>query len=181
MKTLLIVDDETSNLDSLERTFARFVPPTPIPNRVAASCKSSPVATERCAGNLAQAACIDVVLTDLMMPGISGLDLLKAGRKLSPETEVILMTACWHHRNGGRGHERRCLRLHHQAAQTCPCASCRWKSARTTNAGAGKSLAATETGGSRASHHRWWSHGNASHARHHRPGRPIASNRASAG
>lgn len=36
---------------------------------------------------------IDVMLTDLLMPGISGLDLLKAGRKLSPETEVILMTA----------------------------------------------------------------------------------------
>jgi two-component system response regulator HydG len=36
---------------------------------------------------------VSVVLTDLVMPGMSGLDLLKASRSVSPETETILMTA----------------------------------------------------------------------------------------
>src|SRR5437773_2667977 len=36
---------------------------------------------------------VSVLLTDLMMPGMSGLDLLKASRSVSPETETILMTA----------------------------------------------------------------------------------------
>ncbi|MEK6710555.1 MAG: sigma-54 dependent transcriptional regulator [Nitrospinota bacterium] len=35
----------------------------------------------------------DVVLTDLMMPGMSGLDLLEQARASHPETEVILVTA----------------------------------------------------------------------------------------
>ena len=34
-----------------------------------------------------------MLLTDLVMPGMSGLDLLKASRSVSPETETILMTA----------------------------------------------------------------------------------------
>ncbi|MGZ3420716.1 MAG: sigma-54-dependent transcriptional regulator, partial [Polyangiales bacterium] len=34
-----------------------------------------------------------VVVTDLMMPGTSGLELLKALKTISPETEVVLMTA----------------------------------------------------------------------------------------
>lgn len=35
---------------------------------------------------------VDVVLTDIMMPGVSGIDLLEKIRVLSPETPVILMT-----------------------------------------------------------------------------------------
>jgi two-component system NtrC family response regulator len=35
----------------------------------------------------------DVVLTDQKMPGLSGLDLLDAARRLNPETAVIVMTA----------------------------------------------------------------------------------------
>ena len=34
-----------------------------------------------------------MLLTDLLMPGMSGMDLLKASRSVSPETETILMTA----------------------------------------------------------------------------------------
>ncbi len=36
---------------------------------------------------------VAVLLTDLLMPGMSGMDLLKASRSVSPETETILMTA----------------------------------------------------------------------------------------
>lgn len=35
----------------------------------------------------------DVVLTDLMMPEVDGMDLLAAVKKQSPQTEVIIMTA----------------------------------------------------------------------------------------
>ena len=36
---------------------------------------------------------VAVVLSDLMMPGMTGLELLRAARALSTETEFILMTA----------------------------------------------------------------------------------------
>jgi two-component system response regulator HydG len=36
---------------------------------------------------------VQVVVTDLMMPGTSGLELLKALKTISPDTEVVLMTA----------------------------------------------------------------------------------------
>src|SRR5262245_24607413 len=36
---------------------------------------------------------VQVVLTDLMMPGVSGLELLRALKQLAPDTEVVMMTA----------------------------------------------------------------------------------------
>ena len=36
---------------------------------------------------------MDVILTDLMMPGMSGQELLRATRAVAPEAEVVLMTA----------------------------------------------------------------------------------------
>ena len=36
---------------------------------------------------------VEVVLTDLMMPGISGLELLRALKQVSPDSEVVMMTA----------------------------------------------------------------------------------------
>ena len=36
---------------------------------------------------------VDVVLTDLMMPGADGLTVLKHVREVSPQTLVVLMTA----------------------------------------------------------------------------------------
>ena len=36
---------------------------------------------------------VQVVLTDLMMPGMTGLELLRALKQVSPDTEVVLMTA----------------------------------------------------------------------------------------
>jgi two-component system response regulator HydG len=78
---VLIVDDERSNLESLERIFARegF--------RVALAASGSEaldaVRRER----------PSVVVTDLMMPGMSGEELLRAVKAVAPETEVVLMTA----------------------------------------------------------------------------------------
>jgi DNA-binding NtrC family response regulator len=36
----------------------------------------------------------DVILTDLVMPGDTGIDLLRASREVHPDVEVILMTGC---------------------------------------------------------------------------------------
>src|SRR5262245_49206577 len=79
--TLLVVDDEASNVESLVRTFARE----------GMSVLCAPDGRE--ALEVLRKQRVDVCLTDLMMPGLSGVDLLKAARALGSETEVILMTA----------------------------------------------------------------------------------------
>jgi two-component system response regulator HydG len=78
---LLIVDDDESNLESLEGVFARegYSIELAKGGRDALEC----VRRQR----------VDVVLTDLMMPDMDGLDLLRSVKTVSPETEVILMTA----------------------------------------------------------------------------------------
>src|SRR3954471_9117351 len=79
--TLLLVDDEASNVESLQRIFERegMNILTAVDGREALDA----LRKQR----------IDVVLTDLMMPGMTGVDILKAVRSIAPETEVILMTA----------------------------------------------------------------------------------------
>ncbi len=78
---LLIVDDDPSNLESLARIFRR--------ERVEVM-----TATEgKEALSLLRKTRVSVVLTDLMMPSMNGLDLLRASKTVSPETEFILMTA----------------------------------------------------------------------------------------
>src|ERR1700729_2850214 len=79
--TILIVDDEASNLESLERIFVKE----------GLQVFRAPGGKE--ALDIVRKRRIDVVLTDLMMPGMSGVDLLKAVRQLSSETELIVMTA----------------------------------------------------------------------------------------
>ena len=79
--SLLIVDDDKSNLTSLERIFVRE-------GLEVVLAPDGKVALE-----VLRRQQISVCLTDLMMPNVSGLDLLKAVKKVSPETEVILMTA----------------------------------------------------------------------------------------
>ncbi len=79
--TLLLVDDEPANLDSLERIFSREG------HRVLLAA-SAQAAIEQLRKEP-----VDVVLTDLMMPGMSGQELLRAVRAVAPETEVVLMTA----------------------------------------------------------------------------------------
>jgi two-component system response regulator HydG len=79
--TVLVVDDERSNVESLEKIFAR----EGVRVLTAHDAKHAleTLRTHR----------VNVVLTDLMMPGTTGLELLKAVKQLGPEVEVVLMTA----------------------------------------------------------------------------------------
>jgi two-component system response regulator HydG len=78
---ILVVDDERPNLESLRRIFAKE-------GWRVALAQSGAEALE-----VLRRERVSVAVTDLMMPGMSGEDLLKAARTLSPETEVVLVTA----------------------------------------------------------------------------------------
>ncbi|HEY2406501.1 MAG TPA: sigma-54 dependent transcriptional regulator [Polyangiaceae bacterium] len=79
--TVLVVDDEPSNVQSLEKIFQRE-------GMRVLSADGAKVALEQCRKHRVQ-----VVLTDLMMPGTTGVELLRAIKEISPDTEVVLMTA----------------------------------------------------------------------------------------
>jgi DNA-binding NtrC family response regulator len=79
--TVLVVDDEASNRTSLEKIFQKE-------GMRVLSADGARTALELLRGHK-----VHVVLTDLMMPGPSGVELLRAVRELSPSTEVVLMTA----------------------------------------------------------------------------------------
>jgi two-component system response regulator HydG len=79
--TVLVVDDERSNCESLEKILSR----EGMRVLVAHDAKHA-------LETLRQHR-VHVVLTDLMMPGTTGLELLRAVKQLSPEVEVVLMTA----------------------------------------------------------------------------------------
>jgi DNA-binding NtrC family response regulator len=79
--TVLVVDDEASNLASLQKIFER----EKMRVLVADGAKT--------ALDLVRKHRVEVVLTDLMMPGISGVELLKAIKEVAPDTEVVVMTA----------------------------------------------------------------------------------------
>ncbi len=81
MPTLLVVDDEEPNRLALERIFVR----EGYDVRVAAD--------GRAAIDHLRDGAVGVVLTDLKMPGMTGLELLRAARQISPETQVIVVTA----------------------------------------------------------------------------------------
>jgi two-component system response regulator HydG len=78
---VLIVDDERSNLESLARIFER---------------EDWGVALAESGGAALEIVRRDrpaVVVTDLMMPGMSGEELLRAVKAVAPEIEVVVMTA----------------------------------------------------------------------------------------
>ncbi|MBW2703090.1 MAG: sigma-54-dependent Fis family transcriptional regulator [Deltaproteobacteria bacterium] len=80
-KTLLLVDDEQSHLDSLRRIFERE------------GYHILTAGEGRDALEVLRQHHVHVMLTDLVMPGMSGGELLRACRTVSPETEVVVMTA----------------------------------------------------------------------------------------
>jgi len=78
---VLVVDDEPAIVDSLQKILER---------------ESLRVLTAGSGGealDIIRREAISVLLTDLMMPGMSGMDLLRASRSVAPETETVLMTA----------------------------------------------------------------------------------------
>jgi two-component system response regulator HydG len=79
--TVLVVDDERSNVESLEKIFLRESMRVLVANDAKNALEQ--VRTHR----------VHVVLTDLMMPGTTGLELLRAIKQVQPEVEVVLMTA----------------------------------------------------------------------------------------
>ena len=79
--TVLVVDDERSNVESLEKIFQREGMRVLVAN-------DAKHALEQVRGHR-----VHVVLTDLMMPGTTGLELLRAIKQVQPEVEVVLMTA----------------------------------------------------------------------------------------
>src|SRR5262245_55922479 len=79
--TVLVVDDEPSNLASIEKIFQRD------------GMRVKTADGAKTALEVVRSHRVQVVLTDLMMPGISGLELLRAIKQVSPDTEVVMMTA----------------------------------------------------------------------------------------
>jgi len=79
--TVLVVDDEPGIVEPLAKIFEKE------------SLRVLTAASGTDALEILRREPISVLLTDLVMPGMSGLDLLKASRSVSPETETILMTA----------------------------------------------------------------------------------------
>jgi two-component system response regulator HydG len=78
---VLVVDDDEANRVTLERILSRE-------GYRVVHADSGRAAMERLRDER-----VDLVLTDLKMPGMSGIDLLKAARKVDPDVEVVVMTA----------------------------------------------------------------------------------------
>jgi DNA-binding NtrC family response regulator len=79
--TVLVVDDERSNVESLEKIFHRE------------GMRTLAASDAKRALELVRTHRVHVVLTDLMMPGTTGLELLRATKQVAPDVEVVLMTA----------------------------------------------------------------------------------------
>jgi len=79
--TVLVVDDDRAGLESVRLVLERE------------GFRVLGAESGREALDVLRAESVQVVLTDLMMPGMDGIDLLKAIRQVVPGTDVILMTA----------------------------------------------------------------------------------------
>ncbi|MBN1653214.1 MAG: sigma-54-dependent Fis family transcriptional regulator [Deltaproteobacteria bacterium] len=79
--TVLIVEDEESNRTSLEKIFQREGFRTLL-------AEDGRAALDQCRKHR-----VHVLLTDLMLPGMSGIDIIKALNTISPDTEFVVMTA----------------------------------------------------------------------------------------
>ena len=79
--TVLIVDDDRANLDSVAKIFQRE-------GLATLGASNGQEALEQL-----RRPEVSVMVTDLMMPGIDGQELLRTARSLRPDVEVVLMTA----------------------------------------------------------------------------------------
>ncbi len=78
---VLVVDDDHSNLESVGRIFEKE------------GCRVATAAGGEAALARVRAEAPQVVITDLAMPGMDGVALLKAVKAIAPHVEVVLMTA----------------------------------------------------------------------------------------
>lgn len=79
---ILIVDDEPDMLKLLNMTLQKKTP-------YHVTITNNPVE----ALSLAKSGEFDLVITDLKMPGLDGMELLDAVKKINPDTPVIMITA----------------------------------------------------------------------------------------
>jgi two-component system, NtrC family, response regulator HydG len=79
--TVLVVDDDRANLDSVARIFEHEGMAT-----LTASSGEEGLA-------LLRRPDVGVLVTDLMMPGLDGKELLRTSRSMRPDVQVVLMTA----------------------------------------------------------------------------------------
>ena len=79
--SVLVVDDEAPNIDSLRRIFERE-------GFSVRTATSGQKALDICRHHE-----VHVVVSDLMMPGMNGIELVKALKTVVPDAEVVLMTA----------------------------------------------------------------------------------------
>ncbi len=79
--TVLVVDDDRANLESVCRIFQKE------------GFATLAAASGQQALELLRRPEVAVMVTDLMMPGMDGQELLKAARAIRPDVEVVLMTA----------------------------------------------------------------------------------------
>ncbi len=81
MPKILVVDDEAPNRTTLDMVFRRE------------GWSVAQAADGRAALARLRVGGIDVIVTDLKMPGMTGLELLRAARTVAPDVAVVLMTA----------------------------------------------------------------------------------------
>src|SRR5213592_4724183 len=80
-RTLLVADDDPGLRESLERTLTRE------------GYRVLLASDGRAALERLQGGGIDLVVTDLKMPGLTGIEVLRAAKAIAPDVDVILLTA----------------------------------------------------------------------------------------
>jgi CheY-like chemotaxis protein len=82
-KRILIVDDDKTILHMLKKSLSSLGPVYQIDTTIDSTEALEQVRNQS----------FDLVVADYMMPGITGIDLARAIRKISPDTRIVLMTA----------------------------------------------------------------------------------------
>ena len=100
--TLIAIDDDPASLELISDTLEQ------------ADLQILTATDPRAGLDLVREKRPEIVLLDLLMPGVSGMELLEKILVMAPETEIF-------HRIGCRGHPEGSKRLHHQTSfGSCP-------------------------------------------------------------